>query len=98
MLNDSVATCTDICAEASRNLMGRNDSREFQLPDRSSPSAGDVTAVDAVSLKVEAAEIYGLIGPNDAGKSTLIKMLTTMLSIAIARNTGPLEHVQSAVP
>ena len=38
-----------------------------------------VRAVDAVSLRVNAAEIFGLIGPNGAGKSTLIKMLTTML-------------------
>jgi ABC-2 type transport system ATP-binding protein len=40
---------------------------------------GELTAVDAVSLRVERAEIFGLIGPNGAGKSTLIKMLTTML-------------------
>src|SRR5208282_3576923 len=40
---------------------------------------GDFTAVDAVSLQVDAGEIFGLIGPNGAGKSTLIKMLTTLL-------------------
>jgi ABC-2 type transport system ATP-binding protein len=40
---------------------------------------GDFTAVDAVSLRVNPAEIYGLIGPNGAGKTTLVKMLTTML-------------------
>jgi len=40
---------------------------------------GDLTAVDAVSLQVDAGEIFGLIGPNGAGKSTLIKMLTTLL-------------------
>jgi len=48
---------------------------------------GDVTAVDAVSLRVEANEIYGLIGPNGAGKSTLIKMLTTMLPPTSGRAT-----------
>lgn len=48
---------------------------------------GEVTAVDAVSLRVQAAEIYGLIGPNGAGKSTLIKMLTTMLPPTSGRAT-----------
>ncbi len=40
---------------------------------------GDFTAVDDVSLIIKAGEIFGLIGPNRAGKSTFIKMLTTML-------------------
>jgi ABC-2 type transport system ATP-binding protein len=40
---------------------------------------GKIAAVDAVSLSVDAGEIFGLIGPNGAGKSTLIKMLTTLL-------------------
>ena len=40
---------------------------------------GDFTAVDGVSLTVNAGEIFGLIGANGAGKSVLIKMLTTML-------------------
>jgi len=40
---------------------------------------GSFTAVNAVTLSVNAGEIFGLIGPNGAGKSTLIKMLTTLL-------------------
>jgi ABC-2 type transport system ATP-binding protein len=40
---------------------------------------GEFTAVDAVSLRINAGQIFGLIGPNGAGKSTLIKMLATML-------------------
>ncbi len=40
---------------------------------------GDLNAFDAAPLRVEAAEIFGLIGSNGAGNSTLIKMLTTML-------------------
>lgn len=39
----------------------------------------ELIAVDALSLEIDAGEIYGLIGPNGAGKSTLLKMLTTML-------------------
>ncbi len=40
---------------------------------------GQFRAADAISLTVEAGEIFGLIGPNGAGKSTLIKMLTTLV-------------------
>ena len=46
---------------------------------------GGFTAVDAVSLRVDAGQIFGLIGPNGAGKSTLIKMLTTMLPLSSGR-------------
>ena len=38
-----------------------------------------LTAVDALSIKVEAGEVFGLLGPNGAGKTTTIKMLTTLL-------------------
>ena len=37
------------------------------------------TAVDALTIAVEAAEVFGLLGPNGAGKTTTIKMLTTLL-------------------
>lgn len=40
---------------------------------------GDLVAVDALSLNVNAGEIFGLLGPNGAGKSTVIKMLVTLL-------------------
>ena len=37
------------------------------------------TAVDALTISVEAEEVFGLLGPNGAGKTTTIKMLTTLL-------------------
>jgi ABC-2 type transport system ATP-binding protein len=40
---------------------------------------GKIAAVDALTLSVEAGEVFGLLGPNGAGKSTAIKMLTTLL-------------------
>jgi ABC-2 type transport system ATP-binding protein len=40
---------------------------------------GAFTAVEDLSLKVEAGEIYGFLGPNGAGKTTTIKMIATLL-------------------
>ena len=40
---------------------------------------GDLVAVDGVNLQVEVAQIFGLLGSNGAGKTTMIKMLTTLL-------------------
>ena len=37
------------------------------------------TAVDALTIAVEAGEVFGLLGPNGAGKTTTLKMLTTLL-------------------
>ncbi|HEV2354515.1 MAG TPA: ABC transporter ATP-binding protein, partial [Puia sp.] len=38
-----------------------------------------VTAVDKVSFSVDKAEIFGLIGPDGAGKTSLFRVLTTLL-------------------
>jgi len=40
---------------------------------------GSLTAVNHLSFSVNAGEVFGLLGPNAAGKSTLIKMLVTLL-------------------
>ena len=40
-----------------------------------SKSFGGLTAVDAVNLQVEAGEIFGLVGPDGAGKTTLMRMI-----------------------
>ncbi len=36
-------------------------------------------AVDDVSLTVEKGELFGLIGPDGAGKTSIFRMLTTLL-------------------
>ncbi len=40
---------------------------------------GDFVAVDHVSLSIKSAEIFGLLGPNAAGKSTIIRLLAGIL-------------------
>lgn len=42
-------------------------------------SKGAICAVDAVSLDVYEGELFGLIGPDGAGKTTLFRMLATLL-------------------
>lgn len=46
---------------------------------RLSKSYGAVQALRNVSLQVERGELFGLIGPDGAGKSTLIRILCTLL-------------------
>ena len=40
---------------------------------------GKLCAVDALTLQVDAGEIFGFLGPNGAGKTTTINMLTGLL-------------------
>jgi ABC-type multidrug transport system ATPase subunit len=40
---------------------------------------GRVTALEGVSLSIEAGSIFGLLGPNGSGKSTLIRILCGLL-------------------
>ncbi|MBV9881138.1 MAG: ABC transporter ATP-binding protein [Gemmatirosa sp.] len=40
---------------------------------------GAVTALDGVSLQVATGELFGLIGPDGGGKTTLLRILTTLL-------------------
>ncbi len=43
---------------------------------------GDVVAVNDVSFRVEKGEIFGFLGPNGSGKTTVIKMLTGLLPLS----------------
>src|SRR5688572_27950728 len=40
---------------------------------------GGAPAVDAVTLSVGHGELFGIVGPDGAGKTTIFRMLTTLL-------------------
>ena len=40
---------------------------------------GNITALDGVTLSVPSGMLFGLIGPDGAGKTTLYKILSTLL-------------------
>ncbi len=48
---------------------------------------GDFTAVNDVSFRVEKGEIFGFLGPNGSGKTTVIKMLTGLLPLSAGEAT-----------
>jgi ABC-2 type transport system ATP-binding protein len=43
---------------------------------------GDLTAVNRVSFEVEHGEVFGFLGPNGSGKTTVIKLLTGLLPVS----------------
>jgi ABC-2 type transport system ATP-binding protein len=43
---------------------------------------GSFTAVNDISFRVEKGEIFGFLGPNGSGKTTVIKMLTGLLPLS----------------
>ena len=40
--------------------------------------SGEVRAVDGVDLRIEAGEVYGVIGYSGAGKSTLVRLINAL--------------------
>lgn len=40
---------------------------------------GELRAVDSISLSVERNEVFGIVGPDGAGKTTLIRMLCGLI-------------------
>src|SRR5256884_5887717 len=59
---------------------------------------GGVTAVDGVSLRLEAGRIYGLIGPNGSGKTTLFNCITGLERIDAGRVRFKDERIDGLKP
>jgi ABC-2 type transport system ATP-binding protein len=54
-------------------------SHDAVVVDKVVKSFGSLRALDGVSLRVQAGEVYGLLGPNGSGKTTLIRMLVGLV-------------------
>jgi len=73
-----------------------------------SKSFGEVTAVNNVSLEVKKGELFGLLGPNGSGKTTMIKMLTgqiqpnsgnaKILGLDVLKNPIKIREIVGIVP
>ncbi len=50
-------------------------------------SYGKIKAVDNVSFSINTGEIFGLLGENGAGKTTVIKILTTLTRLIEAQHS-----------
>lgn len=54
--------------------------REFAVTIKNlNKSFGKVTALNSINFNVKSGEIFGIIGPDGAGKTTLFRILTTLL-------------------
>ncbi len=53
--------------------------REAIRTERLTKTFGDVAAVDALTLSVEEGELFALVGPDGAGKTTTMRLLTAIL-------------------
>jgi len=49
------------------------------VADQISKSYGDVKAIEKISFSVKKDELYGIIGPDGSGKTTIFRILTTLL-------------------
>lgn len=67
-------------ADAPSNVSGKSGNKipAIQIS-RLSHSYGERRALQSVSLDVKAGEFFGLLGPNGGGKTTLFKILSTLI-------------------
>jgi ABC-2 type transport system ATP-binding protein len=58
---------------------------------------GEVVAIDQLDLDVAEGEIFGLVGPDGAGKSTTMRMLTGILTPARRRSPVSTSRVMPSI-
>lgn len=73
-----------------------------------SKSFSDIQALNEISLKVNEGELFGLIGPDGAGKTTLMRILTTLLlpnsgeakmdGLDVVKNFKKIRHIVGYMP
>jgi ABC-2 type transport system ATP-binding protein len=68
-------------ADGSTALLIEHVTKRFKL----GRNKKTVTAVDDVSFRVERGEVYGILGANGGGKSTLIRLVSTLLTLDSGR-------------
>lgn len=61
--------------------------------DRLRKAYGDTVAVDDLSFSVERGEIFGILGPNDAGKTTTVECIELFAAFARKPVGGPWFHL-----
>ena len=73
-----------------------------------SKSFGDTVALKSVSAEIRTGTLTGLVGPDGAGKTTLMRLLAALLTpgsgeirvagFDVARDAGPIHHVTGYMP
>jgi len=71
---------TAVTAARSPHPEGEHEHPAIEAVGLSRVFGRDVVAVEDVGLLVQPGEVFGLVGPDGAGKSTLIRMLATVLA------------------
>ena len=56
---------------------------------------GEVEALKSATFSVNPGELFGIIGPDGAGKSTLFRILTTLLRDSYSERTRCRERLQT---
>ena len=70
--------------EASADISGRATSSAIVI-DNLRHAYGDRSALSGVSFDVRPAEIFGLLGPNGSGKTTMFRILSTLMTPTAGR-------------
>ena len=70
---------TDILKEECMEMSASNTNQVISVR-HLSKSYADVMALNDLSFDVSEGELYGIIGPDGAGKTSLFRILTTLLT------------------